>query len=656
MSSPRTTDLLLELISLTRRRYWEESELAKYKSKNKLPKNDKWKLRYREPVAPWLPRPSTLPDSWGWDSLDALCPVFVDCAHRTPKYCEIGYPAIRPRDVVGGFLNSEKARRVSVEQYEIQCKRRYPQPGDMLYSRELSYGWAVILPEEIKLCMSQGMVLFRPGDYLLPELVRLFLNGPGRFQAKRLAVGTAHPHLNLSEIRSFSIAVPPPNEQKRIVHKIESLTKLSREIRESLEAMPPLLERVRQSVLAKAFRGDLTKEWREKNPNVEPASKLLKRIRKERRKRWEEAELAKMKAKGKSPKNDKWKQKYKEPEPVDTEGLPDLPEGWCWAKLPELGELNRGKSKHRPRNDPALYGGDHPFIQTGDIRRAEGFIKEHSQTYSEKGLSQSRLWLEHTLCITIAANIAETAILSYPACFPDSVVGFRSESGLKLTKVVEYFFRTAKDDLAQFAPATAQKNINLAVLSQLAVPLIPEPEQDVLLSKLEASFQAIASLEHMMASNVPQLDRLNQSILAKAFRGELVPQDPNDEPASVLLERIKAEREAAAAKSKKGKKKASKKKAVRISQKAQTSGSSDNKTLPIENMSEEMVMAAFKEACSDSSWTNTDKLIKKVSQILGFRRMGTKIKKRLGMHLDQCLRSGIMTKSDDIVQWCGLAI
>ncbi len=97
--------------------------------------------------------------------------------------------------------------------------------------------------------------------------------------------------------------------------------------------MPPLLEKLRQSILAAAFRGDLTKDWRAKHKDVEPASKLLERIRVERRKKWEEAELAKMKAKGKAPKGDEWKAKYKEPEPVDATGLPELPEGWCWATL-----------------------------------------------------------------------------------------------------------------------------------------------------------------------------------------------------------------------------------------------------------------------------------------------------------------------------------
>src|SRR6476469_9280784 len=117
------------------------------------------------------------------------------------------------------------------------------------------------------------------------------------------------------------------------------------------------------------------------------------------------------------------------------------PSGWRLVKLGELGEVSRGRSRHRPRYASHLYGGPYPFIQTGDIRASGGRITHHSQTYSEAGLAQSRLWPAGTLCITIAANIAETAILTYPACFPDSVVGFLSNPSLCDVRFVEYMFR-----------------------------------------------------------------------------------------------------------------------------------------------------------------------------------------------------------------------
>ena len=222
---------------------------------------------------------------------------------------------------------------------------------------------------------------------------------------------------------------------------------------------------------------------------------------------------------------------------------PPLPTGWCWASLPQLGELNRGKSKHRPRNDPRLLGGPYPFIQTGDVRHSEGFITGHTASYFEFGLAQSRLWPAGTLCITIAANIADTGILKFDACFPDSVVGFLNHTEALLVRFVELFIRTAKEGLDRYAPATAQKNINLNVLASVAVPLPPFAEQARIVAEVDRLLSVGGSAEHVASVNVSRAARLRQSILKWAFKGKLVDQDPDDESASVLLERVKAERD-----------------------------------------------------------------------------------------------------------------
>ena len=204
----------------------------------------------------------------------------------------------------------------------------------------------------------------------------------------------------------MSVPIPPLPEQHRIVAKIEELfTKLDAGINELHKAQSQL-KRYRQSVLKAAFEGKLTEAWQTTHQGkIEPASVLLERILKERREKWEAEQLEQMKAKGKMPKDDRWKAKYKEPIAPDTSELPELPKGWRWTTLPQIGELNRGKSKHRPRNAPLLYGGQYAFVQTGDIRHANGLIRHYNLTYSEEGLKQSRLWPAGTLCITIAANI-----------------------------------------------------------------------------------------------------------------------------------------------------------------------------------------------------------------------------------------------------------
>ena len=149
-------------------------------------------------------------------------------------------------------------------------------------------------------------------------------------------------------------------------------------------------------------------------------------------------------------------------------GLPE-------ATLPELGEFGRGVSKHRPRNDPKLLGGDYPLIQTGDVANAELYITSYNSTYSELGLKQSKMWDKGTLCITIAANIAKTAILKFDACFPDSVVGFIANE--KTNNIfIHYWFSFFQAILESQAPESAQKNINLKILSELKV-IVPEKEK-----------------------------------------------------------------------------------------------------------------------------------------------------------------------------------
>ena len=152
---------------------------------------------------------------------------------------------------------------------------------------------------------------------------------------------------------------------------------------------------------------------------------------------------------------------------------------WREVKLGELGEVDRGRSRRRPRNAPELYGGPYPFVQTGDIKASGGRITSHTQTYNEIGLAQSRLWPANTMVITIAANIAETAILTYPACFPDSVVGFIANESKCDVQFIEYQFRVLRSKLQHenVGTGSVQDNINLRILDELRFPLPPLPEQ-----------------------------------------------------------------------------------------------------------------------------------------------------------------------------------
>lgn len=183
--------------------------------------------------------------------------------------------------------------------------------------------------------------------------------------------------------------------------------------------------------------------------------------------------------------------------------------------------FGRGKSRHRPRNDPALYGGKYPFVQTGDVRNAEHIITEFSQTYSEAGLAQSKLWPKGTICITIAANIAETGILGFDACFPDSVIGVVPNPNEAEVGYVEYVLQSFKARLQALGQGSAQANINMGTFENERFPFPKVEEQRRIVTKLDALSEESQRLESIYRQKLTALDDLKKSLLHQAFSGQL---------------------------------------------------------------------------------------------------------------------------------------
>ena len=277
-----------------------------------------------------------------------------------------------------------------------------------------------------------------------------------------IGLGIAIPGISRNNVLKMPFSLPPVNEQKRIVAKADELMALCDDLEarkqkayqtciklndssinqlltaptpkkfnkhwnrihrnfDLLYSKPENVTKLRQAILQLAVKGKLVPQ----NPNDEPASVLLKKIK---------IELEQLVAEGKI-------KKTKPLPPIDEANAPyTLPKGWVWARFPELGEFARGKSKHRPRNAPELYkGGTIPLVQTGDVARSNGIITTHTGLYNENGLAQSKLWKKGTMCITIAANIADSGILGMDACFPDSVVGFVVSKEIRNARYFEFF-------------------------------------------------------------------------------------------------------------------------------------------------------------------------------------------------------------------------
>ncbi len=183
--------------------------------------------------------------------------------------------------------------------------------------------------------------------------------------------------------------------------------------------------------------------------------------------------------------------------------------GWAESTLPELGEFGRGVSKHRPRNAPELLGGEYPLIQTGEIAAADLYITSYDNTYSEIGLKQSKMWQKGTLCITIAANIAKTAILAFDACFPDSVVGFNANERTN-NVFIHYWFSFFQEILEAQAPESAQKNINLKILSELKVIVPDKSAQDTFAAFVMETYKLKVSVQKALEETQTLFDSLMQ--------------------------------------------------------------------------------------------------------------------------------------------------
>lgn len=176
---------------------------------------------------------------------------------------------------------------------------------------------------------------------------------------------------------------------------------------------------------------------------------------------------------------------------------------WEKKRLDELGSVSRGRSKHRPRNDQSLFGGDYPFIQTADVKNANFYITEYTQTYNEKGLSQSKLWDKGTLCITIAANIADTAILGIDACFPDSIMGFKPYKGVSDVRYVKYLFDILQKECQQISQGATQDNLSWEKLSTIKFTAPPFEIQ-------EKIADILSNYDNLIENNQKQIKLLEE--------------------------------------------------------------------------------------------------------------------------------------------------
>jgi len=360
-------------------------------------------------------------------------------------------------------------------------------------------------------------------------------------------------HLSSKTISDIPLPLPPANEQTRIVSKIEELFTDLDKGEESLRRAQALLKKYRQSVLKAAVTGELTREWREKNKDrLESGEALLKRILKARREAWEKAELAKMKAKGKKPKDDSWKARYVEPAGADTMGLPELPEGWAWATLDMLAFVKGGVTVDQKKM--LKDSQEVPYLRVANVQDCDidltvvKSIKVSRETVEELRLIPGDILLNEGGDLD---KLGRGWVWSgqIPVCIHQNHV-FRARPVAKCINsyFVSYYTSVmSKSFFMEMGKQTTNlASISLTKIKSLPIPVSGEQEVLVIIEKIKNLLQSLAVVRREVERRSTGVQNLRQSILERAFTGKLVPQDPTDEPASELLKRITAQKAAQA--------------------------------------------------------------------------------------------------------------
>lgn len=412
--------------------------------------------------------------------LSEISELLSGYAFKSKNYVESGIRVIRIANVQDGYIVDDAPCYYPVETDE-DVEKYSLFAGDLLISLTGNVGRVGILPADmLPAALNQRICCLRIDEAIVDRKYLFYYLRRYQFMRDCVKASKGVAQLNLSTkwLADYKIPLPAIEEQKRIVTRIEELfSELDNGV-ETLRKTKQQLEVYRQAVLKQAFKGHFTNH---ENLQIELE--------------WVSA--------------------------TESSKLPEIPSEWRYVALSKLGDLGRGKSKHRPRNDARLFeDGKYPFIQTRDVKAAKRNITEYNKMYGEFGLQQSKLWPQGTLCITIAANIAETAFLGIDACFPDSVVGFTPFEFVS-SEYVKHFIESQKLRLWAFAPATAQKNINLDTLENLIIPYCSLNEQKSVVAEIESRMTICDNIEKTVDTALQQAEAMRQSILKQAFEGGL---------------------------------------------------------------------------------------------------------------------------------------
>lgn len=477
-----------------------------------------------------------LPAGWAWTTLGEVSTFGPKPeGDKLSPDTQVSFVPMRNVEPLSGCINLAETRSAS----EVMRGYTYFEDGDVLSAKvtPCMENGKVAISRGLKNGIGFGSTEFyvtRPGPGLAPQYVFFYLiQQTVRSDAKR-SMGGAVGLLRVpaSFLAELELPLPPSTEQRRIVAKIEELFSQLDAGVEELKKAKAQLKRYRQSVLKAAFEGKLTEDWRKAHKGkVESAAVLLERIKAERKE-----------ALG---------SKYKDPPPLDTSELPELPTGWTWTTAEQLcAFITKGTT---PRADKLTSGsGEVPFLKVYNLTfdgSLDFSVKPTFVTWKthEGELARSKVYPGDVLLNIVGPPLGKVSIVTrrHPEWNVNQAIAiFRPLPGYSL-RLLSYCLQTGEvlQRARKKAKTTAgQSNLTLEICRELPFPIPPEAEQGEIVAEVERRLSVADAEEKAIKAALKQAARLRQSILKRAFEGRLVPQDPTDEPADRLLERIRAEK------------------------------------------------------------------------------------------------------------------
>lgn len=466
-----------------------------------------------------------VPDTWEWVRSEAIADIVGGGTPRVDdegNFSADGIPWITPADLTGykSVYIGRGRRDLSDKGIRGSGATLLP-PGTVLFSSRAPVGYCAIAANEISTNQGFKSLVLKGG--ISPEFARYYLLSAKEY-AESLASGTTFLELSAKRMSELEIPIPPLQEQPRIVRKLDTLSARTSNARTDLEVIPALVERYKLNFLRSVFRGEQTASFRDEN-DLEPVSVLLKKTKApEQGRGGRKATDEVIPGKGGISVND-----------PGTE----LPEGWAWVPLLRVARQETG---HTPsRSHPEWWGGDVCWISIPDANKHHGqVIHDTIQKTNEAGLANSsaRLLPEGTVVLSRTASVGYVTILGREMATSQDFATWTCSAALE-PKYLMYALMSEGEDIRDFGEGSTHTTIYFPEIRAFHIKLAPLLEQREIVRRIERAFGMVERVAAEADKARKLVDRLDRRIFAKAFAGELVPQNPNDEPASALIERIR---------------------------------------------------------------------------------------------------------------------